>query len=108
VTPAVDETANGAGGPTLDEGMLAAAQQAHERPARGEGSPQILAKGLERSAPVRPLVYSSPSLDQAGPEVRSADSATPSEDDAAKPAARPNPNRGSRGNRSNAGRRRRG
>ena len=37
--------------------------------------PQITAKGLDRSAPVRPLVYSSPSLDTAGPEVRTADPA---------------------------------
>ncbi len=103
--PAIDNT------PTLDEEMLAAAQQAHERPrSRNGSSPQITAKGLDRSAPARPLVYSSPSLDTAGPEVRTADPAAGDEGAPAKRAAAPraNPNKGSRGNRSNNARRRRG
>ena len=96
-----------ADGPSLDEGMLAAAQQAHERPRRS--APQISAKGLDRSAPSRPLVYSAPSLDQAGPEVHAVEQPATGDDGASKRAAgpRPNPNRGSRGNRSSGGRRRR-
>jgi preprotein translocase subunit SecA len=98
------------GAPALDEGMLAAAQKAHERPRRGAANPQISAKGLDRSAPARPLVYSAPTLDSAGPEVRSADADAGSEDAAGKRATgpRPNPNRGSRGNRTSNSRRRRG
>jgi preprotein translocase subunit SecA len=113
--PAVAASENGAavtgadGLPALDEEKLAAAQQAHERPRRGAANPQISAKGLERTASARPLVYSAPSLDQAGPEVHTGDQ--PAADDGAPKRAagsRANPNRGSRGNRSSGGRRRRG
>ena len=95
--------------PTLDEEKLAAAQQAHERPRRTSANPQISAKGLERTASARPLVYSAPSLDQAGPEVHTGDQPESADDGAPKRPAggRANPNRGSRGNRSSGGRRRR-
>ena len=70
VVTGADDTAGddaaGSGAPALDEEMLAAAQQAHERPRRGSANPQISAKGLDRSAPARPLVYSAPTLDSAG------------------------------------------
>ncbi|MHA3705116.1 preprotein translocase subunit SecA [Jatrophihabitans sp. YIM 134969] len=72
--------------------------------------PSISAKGLDRDTSAKPVVYSAPTLDadEAGqPEVRvgtsdgSGDDATGS-NGAKKPAARTNPNRGSRGNRSSS------
>jgi preprotein translocase subunit SecA len=104
------------GAPALDEALLAAAQQAREQaepdkadpPRRGSANPQISAKGLDRSATPssRPLVYSAPTLDSATPEVRTESAAG---DDGApkRNAPRANPNRGSRGNRSNNARKRR-
>jgi preprotein translocase subunit SecA len=102
VQPAID-------GVAIDETLLNAAQKAHERPRRGAVNPQISAKGLDRNAPARPLVYSAPSLDTVGPEVRTTTAPEAEDDSTGKRAnaPRPNPNRGSRGNRSSGGRRRR-
>ncbi len=68
-------------------------------PAKNGTHPQITAKGLGRTPSTKPLVYSSPSLDSDTPEVRvgaAGDDATAAP---RKAAPRPNPNRGSRGNR---------
>jgi preprotein translocase subunit SecA len=97
---------NNGSGPTIDPNLLAAAQDAHELPSRSAVNPQISAKGLDRSAPARPLVYSSPTLDSATPEVR-AEQASNDDGAAKRNTPRANPNRGSRGNRSSGGRRRR-
>ena len=103
-TALVPDDAPGSDQPALDADLLEAAQEEHEK----SGSPQISAKGLNREASAKPLVYSSPSLDSDTPEVRVADS------NGTEPAPRrappkSNPNRGSRGNRpsSNARKRKR-
>ncbi len=99
VAPAVAPGRNGAA-PALDPELLAVAEDQHN------SGPQITAKGLERDASAKPMIYSSPTLDSDTPEV------TVGQSDGAQPgprpsAPRPNPNRGSRGNRpSNASRRR--
>jgi preprotein translocase subunit SecA len=123
--PAID-TGDGAdrdeavdGGPHLDAALLAAAQHAHDGavptpnravPNGRSASPHISAKGLDRDASSRPLIYSSPTLGSDAPEVRMA-----SEDEEASSRSsgsssagrrqqnRANPNRGSRGNRSARG-----
>jgi preprotein translocase subunit SecA len=96
--------------PLLDGALLAKAQNAHEKSsARTQPAPHISAKGLDREAKAVPLVYTSPTLDSATPEVRIGDSTgadeTPS--GAKRPAPRANPNRGSRGNRAGGTRRKR-
>ena len=87
-------------GPALDQNRSTAAQAAHEN---GRSSaPQISARGLERQAPTKPLIYTAPTLDSTMPDVRIGDSSTeqsPSSNPTRAPNARPNPNRGSRGNR---------
>jgi len=100
--------------PTLNVDVLAAAQAEIDAgvdtgPSSGRhAAPQISAKGLGRTNSARPLLYSSPSLDSEGPEVRMATSGAMGDDDGPKKSApRPNPNRGSRGNRSSTGQRRR-
>jgi preprotein translocase subunit SecA len=111
-TPANGVSPNGSGassdGPALDVALLAAAQDAHEtaQPPAG-GSPHINAKGLDRTTSAKPLVYSSPTLDSATPEVRVGEQNGSSDSGAgpAKRGPRPNPNRGSRGNRSSNARR---
>jgi preprotein translocase subunit SecA len=93
---------SGSAPPALDLGLLSAAQQEHEKAA----GPSIKAKGLDRDASAKPMVYSSPSLDSDAPEVRIADSAGV-EPGPAKAVARTNPNRGSRGNRPSSNNRKR-
>ncbi|SOD73107.1 protein translocase subunit secA [Jatrophihabitans sp. GAS493] len=88
-------------GPQIDFAALAAAQDQHD------SAPAFNAKGLERSKSSAPLVYTAPTLGSDAPEVRIGDAG----DGAAKPAprsaaARSNPNRGSRGNKSTSARKR--
>jgi preprotein translocase subunit SecA len=72
------------------------AARAHD----GSPAPHINAKGLGRTPSAKPLVYSSPSLDSSTPEVRVGEASTDNGAPAARRATpRPNPNRGSRGNR---------
>jgi len=115
---------NGAG-PQLDESVLEAAEQARSRVApppdavdpdaaddggNGSGAPHVSAKGLDRDASSRPLVYSAPTLGSDTPEVRVSGSDGGADDSksAKRQPSRSNPNRGSRGNRgSNARRRKR-
>jgi preprotein translocase subunit SecA len=86
--------------PQLDLSLLAAAQHEHETNA-ATARPHVSAKGLDREAPQRPLVYTSPELGSDAPAVQT------SEPTPAKPAAassgrrqsKGNPNRGSRGNK---------
>jgi preprotein translocase subunit SecA len=70
-----------------------------------KAAPRIAAKGLGQDRVERPLIYSAPELGAEGPSIKTG-SSTGSEP--AKPAAggtaRPNPNRGSRGNRPNGNR----
>jgi preprotein translocase subunit SecA len=103
--------------PQLDLALLAAAQQAHQGTGEPDGtgnghsaSPHISAKGLDRDAAARPLIYSSPSLGSDTPEVRLATDDGGSRDNGDAPSSpargqrtRGNPNRGSRGNRSARG-----
>ena len=102
--------------PQLDLTKLAPAEPAREdEPAAGNGAhPQIKAKGLDRGRTDKPLVYSSPELGSEAPSVQTgsasgekaaagAESAT-----ARRQQARSsNPNRGSRGNKGGANRRKR-
>ncbi|WP_375493909.1 preprotein translocase subunit SecA, partial [uncultured Jatrophihabitans sp.] len=90
------------GGPQLDLAKLATAQLEHDATnGHNGGSPQVKAKGLQRSDEERQLTYIAPELGSDSPSVSTDSSATP------KPAARKqtsrNPNRGSRGNRSGGG-----
>jgi preprotein translocase subunit SecA len=86
-----------------------------ERIAAGEGidsRPQVKAKGLERAKSVAPLTYSAPELGSETPEVTVGDAASANGDKAETASARrqqsrSNPNRGSRGNKSTARKRRR-
>jgi preprotein translocase subunit SecA len=100
----------GADGPQLDLGLLAQAQDQHESSSNGTATaqPTIRAKGLDRTKSKAPMVYSSPELGSDSAEIRvvAADGDT-ADEAAAKPGtparrpARPNPNRGSRGNSRN-------
>jgi preprotein translocase subunit SecA len=85
--------------PKVDQRVLREAQHAQEH---GEnGHPHVSAKGLDRTAPARPLVYSSPELGSETPNIQRGTEA--SGDGATAPRRQPsrsNPNRGSRGNRS--------
>jgi preprotein translocase subunit SecA len=115
--------------PQLDESLLEAAEQEHARVApppdqvssdAGEDSddepstgkhaaPHVSAKGLDRDAPARPLVYSAPTLGSDTPEVRvtGGDGAAEESKTAKRQQqSRSNPNRGSRGNRGTNARRR--
>ncbi|MCW2527235.1 MAG: secA [Pseudonocardiales bacterium] len=86
-----------------------------ERIAAGEGldsRPQVKAKGLERSKSAAPLTYSAPELGSETPEVTVGDATTAAGDkaetaNARRQQSRSNPNRGSRGNKSTARKRRR-
>jgi preprotein translocase subunit SecA len=107
--------------PQLDESLLEAAEAArdevgpppdrvHPDGAERDSSPHVSARGLDRDAGSRPLVYSAPALGSDAPEVRvSGETDRPA--DGSKSAkrqqqSRANPNRGSRGNRSSSARRR--
>jgi preprotein translocase subunit SecA len=86
-----------------------------ERIAAGEGldsRPQVKAKGLERTKSATPLTYSAPELGSETPEVTVGDAAAAAGDKAETASARrqqsrSNPNRGSRGNKPTARKRRR-
>jgi preprotein translocase subunit SecA len=123
--PAVHDDAAGDGSaPQLDESLLAAAQRqlvddvapppADRVETDGRVAPHVSAKGLDRDASAKPLVYSAPTLGSETPEVRVSGGDGSSAGGAASKSAkrqqqsRANPNRGSRGNRgSNARRRKR-
>ncbi|HEV7194193.1 MAG TPA: preprotein translocase subunit SecA [Jatrophihabitantaceae bacterium] len=98
---------DGGGGdtPQLDVSLLKSAQDAHESGSSNghPHGPQIRAKGLDREASAKPLVYSSPELGSESPKVQvtteSGDSAGSAQAGRRQPG-RSNPNRGSRGNRS--------
>jgi preprotein translocase subunit SecA len=135
------------GTPQLDESLLDAAQEAHQRTApppdrvepeaetkaetkpvtkaetkpetkaetkpetkaETKPAPQVSARGLNRDASSRPLVYSAPTLGSDTPDVRVTggdDSASESKSAKRQQQSRSNPNRGSRGNRSSNARRR--
>jgi preprotein translocase subunit SecA len=108
-------------GPQLDESVLEAAEQARSRVAPapdevdpdadddGKDAPHVSAKGLDRDASTRPLVYSAPTLGSDTPEVRvsGSDGGADGSKSAKRPQSRSNPNRGSRGNRGSNARRRR-
>jgi preprotein translocase subunit SecA len=86
-----------------------------DHPAAPDGhdghGPQISAKGLQREQPERPLVYSAPALGSDTPDVRVTGEATSAAANsesktARRQQARANPNRGNRGNRAGASRKR--
>jgi preprotein translocase subunit SecA len=102
-------------GPQLDLSLLAAAQEEHDSATAPETAstnghtPQISAKGLGRSEEKRPLTYTAPELGSESPSVSNdADpSAGAKSTTARRQQSRSNPNRGSRGNRSSSGSRKR-
>ena len=69
--------------------------------------PHVRAKGLDRTRSSAPLTYSAPELGSDAPEVTQGDEGSTEAAKPARQAARANPNRGSRGNRSTARKRRR-
>jgi preprotein translocase subunit SecA len=81
-----------------------------EEMARGESTeahhPQLRAPGLDREPAKAPLTYSAPELGSDEPEVTTGDAAAKPAP-GARPQSRANPNRGSRGNKSTGGRKRR-
>ncbi|HZZ96985.1 MAG TPA: preprotein translocase subunit SecA [Jatrophihabitantaceae bacterium] len=86
--------------PRLDLSLLAEAQDAHEDANAKSARPHVSAKGLDRDASEKPLVYTSPELGSEAPSVQTSDTAkkpTPSSN--RRQASRGNPNRGSRGNK---------
>jgi preprotein translocase subunit SecA len=90
------------GVPQLDLALLEAAQQEHET--HGNGKPRINAKGLDRSAEEKPLIYSAPELGSDTPAVQTSggsggDKPAGQSATARRQQARQNPNRGSRGNK---------
>ena len=101
------------GAPQLDESLLEAAEAAHGRvappPDRVEPDPEpeaktphVSARGLDRDASSRPLVYTAPTLGSDTPEVRVTagdESSDDSKTTRRQQQSRSNPNRGSRGNR---------
>jgi preprotein translocase subunit SecA len=127
--PPPDAVVAANGAPQLDESLLDAAEEAHQRTApppdqaepeaeveveaeveaEPKAAPQVSARGLNRDASSRPLVYSAPTLGSDAPEVRVTggdDSAGESKSAKRQQQSRSNPNRGSRGNRSSNARRR--
>jgi preprotein translocase subunit SecA len=102
--------------PQLDLAKLAPASTGEPDESDGTGNgahPQIKAKGLDRERTDKPLVYSAPELGSDAPAVQTA---TASGEKAAtgtgsptarRQQARSNPNRGSRGNKGGANRRKR-
>ncbi|MGH8960940.1 MAG: preprotein translocase subunit SecA [Jatrophihabitantaceae bacterium] len=99
-----------AGAPQLDVSLLKAAQDEHDAGANGK-SPHIKAKGLERDTSAKPMVYSSPELGSEAPSVQRTDgdknAASGSKTARRQQARTSNPNRGSRGNRTTKGKRKR-
>ncbi len=87
--------------PQLDLSLLAAAQDAHEDANAKTARPHVSAKGLDRDASEKPLVYTSPELGSDAPSVQTtsggAKKAAPASN--RRQASRGNPNRGSRGNK---------
>ena len=78
----------------------------------GETRPHVKAKGLERSKPSTPLLYSAPELGSDSPEVTAGDGgdSAPAKSGTAsarRQQSRSNPNRGSRGNKPSGRKRRR-
>jgi preprotein translocase subunit SecA len=72
-------------------------------------APHISARGLDRDASARPLLYSAPTLGSETPEVQMSGgdgAAGASKSAKRQQQSRANPNRGSRGNRGSAPRRR--
>ncbi|HKF33904.1 MAG TPA: preprotein translocase subunit SecA [Jatrophihabitantaceae bacterium] len=92
--------------PQLDAAVLEAAEPA----VIGElKAPHISARGLDRDASARPLLYSAPTLGSETPEVQMSGgdgAAGASKSAKRQQQSRANPNRGSRGNRGSAPRRR--
>jgi preprotein translocase subunit SecA len=91
-------------GPQLDLSLLKAAQDQHEGSTNG-GSPQVKAKGLDRTGGDKPLTYSSPELGSDAPAVQTAQADKPGGGAAAANGGRArggSPNRGNRGNRGGA------
>ena len=88
--------------PQLDLSMLAQAQAEHDGNAPA-ARPHVNAKGLDRDATEKPLVYSSPELGSDAPSVKTTDGggAKPAESGNRRGsrAGNRNPNRGSRGNK---------
>jgi preprotein translocase subunit SecA len=96
------------GMPKLDVSLLKAAQDEHEAqnaPRTNGGSPQVKAKGLNRTGGDKPLTYSSPELGSDTPSVTTdADTAAGANSSTARrQQSRSNPNRGSRGNKRTSG-----
>jgi preprotein translocase subunit SecA len=94
------------GEPQLDVSLLKSAQEQHE------SAPHIKAKGLDRSKDERPLTYSAPELGSDAPSVQTGEAAKAGATSGSATARRQqarssNPNRGSRGNKSNANRNKR-
>jgi preprotein translocase subunit SecA len=91
--------------PQLDQTLLEAAERTRTIEAKG---PHVSARGLDRDASARPLLYSAPTLGSETPEVQMSggDGASSSRSAKRQQQSRANPNRGSRGNRGNAARRR--
>jgi len=92
--------------PQLDAAVLEAAEPA----VIGElKAPHVSARGLDRDASARPLLYSAPTLGSETPEVQMSGgdgAASASKSAKRQQQSRANPNRGSRGNRGSAPRRR--
>jgi preprotein translocase subunit SecA len=92
--------------PQLDQSLLEAAERTRTTDAK---SPHVSARGLDRDATARPLLYSAPTLGSETPEVQMSGgdgAAGASRSAKRQQQSRANPNRGSRGNRGNAARRR--
>jgi preprotein translocase subunit SecA len=86
--------------PQLDLSLLAAAQDAHEGSNATSARPHVSAKGLDRDASEKPLVYTSPELGSEAPSVQTSGNSTkPTPSSNRRQASRGNPNRGSRGNK---------
>jgi preprotein translocase subunit SecA len=92
--------------PQLDEAVLEAAERTRPREVK---APHVSARGLDRDTSARPLLYSAPTLGSETPEVQMSEgdgAGGPSKSAKRQQQSRANPNRGSRGNRSTAARRR--
>jgi preprotein translocase subunit SecA len=113
--PAVEVPSLNGGQPAIDLQKLAAVAAGGDDDGRPNGSaeahaPHIKAKGLDRDVQERPLVYSSPELGSDTPSVQTSADDTPAGQESAtarRRQARSNPNRGSRGNKGGASRRKR-
>ena len=99
-------------GPGTDASLAALVERiaAGGDPSDHAEKPHVQAKGLDRTRSSSPLTYSAPELGSDAPEVTQGDEGSTESAKPAgqpRPAARANPNRGSRGNRSSARKRRR-